>query len=45
VLLILAVVLFVLKAFGVHVSNVDLGWLGLAVVAAALAIDRLPVRP
>ena len=34
-LLLIAVVLFVLAAFGVHVSQVDLGWLGLAFFAGA----------
>ena len=34
-LLLVAVVLFVLAAFGVHVGGIELGWLGLAFFAGA----------
>ena len=34
-LLLVAVVLFVLAAFGVHLAGIELGWLGLAFFAAA----------
>jgi hypothetical protein len=38
VLLIIALLLFVLKAFGVQVGPMDLGWLGLAFLAGGMVV-------
>ena len=42
VLLVVAVVLFVLRALGVDVGDVDLGWLGLAFFAGSFLVPYVP---
>jgi hypothetical protein len=43
VLLILAVILFVLRAFGVHSGgSFDFGWIGLACFAASFLVGSIP---
>lgn len=40
-LAVVACILFVLEAFGVHIGHVSLGWLGLAVLALHFVV---PIR-
>lgn len=44
-LVLVAVILFVLRAFGVHTGSIDLGWLGLAFFAAAYLVGVVPLWP
>jgi hypothetical protein len=43
-LVLIAVILFVLRAFGVGAGRVDLGWLGLAFFAASFLVPYVIAR-